>query len=196
MEPFASVTKLSPTASVRDVDTTSGWFTVAIPPTVAIVTGAFCALWQGSPAAGTTIVSDVGDAATTAAVTPAIVTAFDEGPRNPLPAIVAVAPGESDAGVMDAIVGGTDQAGATTTTASDPEMPSLVAVSVAAPGLSATSCPNPSTVATRGADELKVTRRPDSAAPLPSVTTTTSGVLVPATGDVASGAMDTAATGG
>ena len=41
--PLASVTKLSPTASVRDVATTSGWLTVAMPPTVATTTGALCA---------------------------------------------------------------------------------------------------------------------------------------------------------
>src|SRR6478672_11998419 len=104
MDPFASVTKLSPTASDRVVATTSGWLTVAMPPTVATVTGALCAIWQGSPVIGTTIVSDVADAATTPALAPAITTAFDDGARNPLPVIVAVTPGASDAGVMEVIV--------------------------------------------------------------------------------------------
>jgi len=139
MDPLASVTKLSPTASVRVVATTSGWLTVAIPPTVATVTGALCADWQGSPVAGTTIVSVVADAATTAALVPAIATAFDDGARKPVPLIVAVIPGESDAGAIDAIVGATDPAGAATSTVSVPETPSLVAVSVAVPGLDATS---------------------------------------------------------
>ena len=53
--------------------------------------------------------------------------------------IVAVTPGDSDAGVIDVIVGATDPAGATTSTASVPETPSLVAVSVVVPGLDATS---------------------------------------------------------
>src|SRR4051794_9364548 len=116
MDPFASVTKLSPTASVRVVATTSGWLTVAIPPTVATTTGALCAVWQGSPVIGTTIVTEVADAATPAALAPAIATAFDDGARKPLPMIVAVTPGDSDAGVMEVIVGATDPAGATTST--------------------------------------------------------------------------------
>jgi len=163
---------------------------------VATVTGAFCALSQGRPAVGTTIVSDVGDAATTAAATPLIATAFDESARNPLPVIVAVTPGESDAGEIEAIVGATEPAGATTSTVTVADTPPIDAVSVAVPGLDATSCPAPFTVATSGADELYVMRRPsaESTVPSPALRTISSGVVVPATTDPASGVIETAAT--
>src|SRR4051812_23577787 len=116
-----------------------------MPPTVATVMGTACALWQGNPAAGTTMVSDVGVAATTVAITPAIATSLDAGPRKPVPAIVAVVPGASEAGTTEVMVGATEPSGATTTIPSVPETLSVVAVSVVAPGLFATSCPRLST---------------------------------------------------
>src|SRR5689334_7209249 len=115
--------------------------------------------------------------------------------RKPVPRNVATAPGASVAGAIDSIVGATDPAGAATVRASVPVTPSLSAVIVVGPGLVAISRPDASTVATSDADELHVTFRPSSSFPLWSRSTTVSGVVSPATGGVASGAIVTANTG-
>jgi hypothetical protein len=128
-----------------------------------------CVLWQGRPAAGTPIVISVGVVASTAAATPATVTAVFATLPNPVPRTVAVVPGVSVAGVIAAIVGGTDPAGGATSTPSVPDTPSLTAVTVVAPGLAAMSRPDPSTLATSVTDELQVTARPTSTLPFRSV---------------------------
>jgi hypothetical protein len=115
--------------------------------------------------------------------------------RKPLPRIVAVVPGASVAGRIEAIVGATEPSGAATVTASDPDTPSLDAVMVVTPGLSAYSRPLASTVATSGSDEAHVIRRPSSELPLRSLTTTVSGVIPPATRGAAGGEITTAKTG-
>ena len=152
-------------------------------------------LWQGSPAAGTAIVISLGVVPSTAAVTPATVTAVFATLRNPVPLIVAVAPGARVAGSIEAIVGATEPAGAETVTTSEPDTPSLDAVMVVTPGLSALNRPLPSTIATSGSDELHVIRRPTSAVPFRSLTTTLRGVVSPATGGPASGEITTVKTG-
>ena len=97
------------------------------------MTGAGCALWQGRPVTGTATVSSVVVAATTAAVTPATVTVVVAALRKFAPVMVATDPGERVAGVIAMIDGETAPSGGTTTRASEPETPSLSAVTVVVP---------------------------------------------------------------
>ena len=88
-----------------------------------------------------------------------------------MPVIVRACPGASVAGAIEAIVGGDDPAGAATVTTAVALTPSHTAVMVVVPGLSALTRPSPSMVATIGAVEVHVTRRPSSGAPFLSLTT-------------------------
>src|SRR5690606_8850209 len=68
-------------------------------------------------ASGTVMVSSLGDAAVTAAATPATVTVFSAGfAANPPPVMVAVMPGRSTAGAMEVMVGVVSGAAATVKT--------------------------------------------------------------------------------
>src|SRR5512133_1889171 len=148
MSSDAPTMKLSPTDMGRDFATASGCFVVALPPTLEMLTATGCVLWQGIPAAGTVMLNSVAVAAFTVTGTPATVTALAPSATKFAPVIVAIAPGVSVAGEIDAIVGGAEPAGAVTTTAAVAVIPSHSAVIVVVPGLSAASLPFASTVAT------------------------------------------------
>src|SRR5690606_10555454 len=82
-----------------------------------------------------------------------------------------------------------------TTNWAEPLLPSLVAVMVAVPGLTAVTSPDADTVATAALDELHCTVRPVSVLPPASLTAALGWPGSPITSSPMAGSMETAATG-
>src|SRR5258708_40108647 len=95
---------------------------------------------------------------------------------------------------MEAMVGGTEPAGAATTTLAVAEIASVVAVIVVVPAEIAVSRPFPSIVATRVALDAHVTTRPVSTLPLLSFAVALNAAVCPAVTPFAGAMMLTLAT--
>jgi hypothetical protein len=125
---------------------------------------------------GTTNVSCVDDALTTVAGVPRTLTVVPGDPTKPIPVSVAVWPGVSVAGETLARMGACD---AVIVTVTLPLRPSLEAVMVAAPAVSAVSTPEPDTDALVGSLDVQAMVRPLSAPPALSRVTADSWSVCP-----------------